>query len=247
MNTYSSHNEGHGTVVAEHAPECRPAPKWAVVLGDRLFPMPRRKLAARDILDQTGFGKEFVLLRDSERPDDVVSKDDTLVDLAEGNVFRATLRDESVPPHRQIVTPKLAFICDDAWEVTLVPGQTGHSLKRLLGLPDDAELFRDFESPHDERIRNDESVLFEDGPVFTVRGLTISVKINNQIVRFTKRRVTGLGIKETAIQQGVKIEVGFVLYRLKADGNLGPAIRDDEHVVLKSCDAFNCVAPDDNS
>jgi hypothetical protein len=203
-------------------------------------------MQARDILDQAGVPKERVLIRDYGTPDDVPLEDTAMVDLADGNVFR--LGAPCVHGHRGVNGPaKLAFICDDAWEVTLTPRQTGHSLKRLLGLADEAELLRDFESPNDQVIRDDEAVQFADGPVFTCRRVGVIVKVNRQDVRFLKRRVTGLEIKQTAIAQGVKIDVGCVLYRLNPDGSLGPAIRDSEVVVLKHGDAFQCVAPDDNS
>ena len=223
------------------------AAKWAAVFNDQLFPMPRRQLTARDILDQAGVGKEFVLVRDHGSPNDVVFDDDAMVDLAEGNVFRLIPRCEGGPQQPCTAPAKLAYVCDDAWEVTLIGKQTGHSLKRLLGLPDDAELLRDFESPNDQVIRDDEVVLHADGPVFTARRMTLTVKVNNKPVHFKKRRVTALELKQTAIDQGVKIDLDCVLYRVKPDGSLGPAIRDDEPVVLHECDAFNCVAPDDKS
>ena len=209
--------------------------------------MPRRKLADRDILDQAGIGRDFVLVRDHETPNDVAFADEAIVDLAEGNVFRAVTRCETEPQAPCAAAAKRAFVCDDAWEITLTGTQTGHSLKRLFGLPDDAELLRDYESPNDKLIGDEERVAFADGCVFTSRRVSFTVKVNNNDVRFTKRRVTGLEIKQTAIAQGVNIDVGCVLYRLKPDGGLGPAIRDDEDVTLKPCDAFNCVAPDDNS
>jgi hypothetical protein len=59
--------------------------------------------------------------------------------------------------------------------------------------------------------------------------------------------VTGLEVKQTAIAQGVSIDVGCVLYRLKKGGGLGPAIGDQDRIALKKCDEFRCVAPDDNS
>ena len=247
MDTQTVHATGHGIAVTEHAPQCRPAPKWAALLNDQLFPMSRRRLSARDILDQAGIGPESVLVRDHNSPNDVVLADDDAVDLAEGNVFRAIPRCEAAPRQHCTAPAKLAFVADDMWEVTVTSRQTGHSLKRLLGLPDDAEVFRDLESPNDQPIRDDEVVHFADGPVFTVRSATITVTVNNQKVSFTKRRVTGLQIKEAAISQGVKIEPSFVLYPVKPDGGLGAAIGDDKLVTLKECDAFSCVAPDDNS
>jgi Multiubiquitin len=174
---------GLGTAEAEHAQNCSPAPKWAALIGDRLFPMPRRKLAARDILDQAGVGMDFVLVRDHGSANDVVLKDDALVDLAEGNVFRVIPRCEAAPQPPCTGPAKLAFVCDDEWEVTLIGRQTGHSLKRLLGLPDDAVLFRDYESPDDQPIADDQAVDFRDGAVFTCR--------NQHSARETKIFVNG--------------------------------------------------------
>lgn len=91
------------------------------------------------------------------------------MDLAEGNVFRVIPRCEVAPQAPCTGPAKLAFVCDDEWEVTLISKQTGRSLKRLLGLPDDAVLLRDFESPNDKPISDDETVEFKDGPVLTCR------------------------------------------------------------------------------
>ena len=167
MPTENQKQEGPGTAGAEHVQNCGSAPKWAALVGDQLFPMPRRKLAARDILDQAGIGRDFVLVRDYGSPNDVVLLDDALVDLAEGNVFRVIARCETGPQQPCTGPAKLVFVCDDEWEVTLIGKQTGHSLKRLLGLPDDAVLLRDYESPQDEPISDDATVEFKDGAVFT--------------------------------------------------------------------------------
>ena len=224
-----------------------PPPKWAVVINDRLFPMAHSSPTARDILDQSGFGSDFSLVRDHGGTHDRLFQRDEVVDLAEGNVFRATPKCDSGESGHGLAPAKLAFVVDDAWEVTLIAHQTGYSLKRLLGLPDDAQLLRDLHSPHDEPVRDEDAVRFGDGPVFTLLHVTFEVKVNTKPVRFIKRRVSGLEIKETAIKQGIAIEVGFVLYRLKPDGSLGPVIRDDEPVTLKTCEEFSCVAPDDKS
>lgn len=63
------------------------AAKWAILLNDELFPMPRRKLLARDILDQCGVTRDFVLQRDHGDTHDVIFDDDKEVDLTHGNVF----------------------------------------------------------------------------------------------------------------------------------------------------------------
>lgn len=167
MNKEQKNENGHGVAEADHVQNCGSAPKWAALIGDSLFPMPRQKIDARDILDQAGVGREFVLVRDQSSPDDVVLADHALVDLAEGNVFRIIPRCEAALQPSCVGPAKLAFVCDDDWEVTLIGKQTGHSLKRLLGLPSAAVLLRDFESPHDQPIADNATVEFRDGAVFT--------------------------------------------------------------------------------
>ena len=214
MQTPPKQNEGHGTAVADHASKCRPAPKWAAVIEDRLFPMPRQKLTARDILDQAGSGPEVVLQRDHNSPNDVILNDEQVVDLGEGNVFRVIPRCEARPVHTCVESAKLAFVLDDDWKVTVIPTQTGHKLKGLFDLPDEVELLRDFESPNDKVIADDEHVHHSEGCVFTARKLVLTIKVNNNPVRFTTRRVTALEVKQTAIAQGVQIGEDFVLHAI---------------------------------
>jgi Multiubiquitin len=170
MATEQTVNEGHGSAGAKHVQNCGSAPKWAVLVGDRLFPMPRRKLTARVILDQSEHGSDVVLVRDHGGVQDVTFDGDAGVDLAEGNVFRTVPRCDAKPNTHCTEPAKLAFVCDDELEVTLISQQTGKALKRLLRLPADAVLLRDYESPNDQPIGDDERVEFHDGPVFTCRG-----------------------------------------------------------------------------
>ncbi len=228
-------------------PHGGPAPKWAGVVDDTLVPLPRRRLQARDVLAQAGAPPESTLVRDHNDPHDVALPPDTLIDLAEGNVFRVVEGCEPVDRPRPTAAPKLAFVVDDAWEVTTNPRQTLESLRGLFRIPADAEVLRDLESPHDEPIRRGEAVQFADGPVFRTQKTVITVTVNNKPVRFTKRRVSGLEIKTTAIDQGVEIDVGCVLYPQKPGGGRDPAIADATEVELHECDAFKCIAPDDNS
>lgn len=222
------------------------APKWAAVVADRLIPLPRQRLKGRDILAQAG-RPDAILLRDYNQPGDVVIHPDETVDLAECNVFRLVDACDAPHPGLPREAAKLAFIMDDAWEVTIQPVQTLQSLRGLFGLPDDAQIFRDYESPNDQEVEPGTKVQFADGPVFIARIEGLTVKVNRQPVHFKKRRETGLQIKQTAIDQKVAIELGFVLHRKQPDGEYGPAIRDDEAVILKECDEFRCVAPYDNS
>lgn len=163
--------------------------KWAATVDDRLIPLPRRKLRARDILHQSGASSEATLVRDLNSPNDIGFEPDSELDLSEGNVFRivagACQRRHVVPSE----SPKLAFIVDDRWEVTIEPRQTADSLRGLLGVADGVELLRDFESPNDEPIEDGERLLFQEGPVFVTRkGDSRQITI---IVRGRPRQVTG--------------------------------------------------------
>jgi len=75
---------------------------------------------------------------------------------------------------------------------------------------------------------------------------SISVKVNEQPVNFTERKVTGLVIKQTAIQQGVAIQLDFVLFWVRGAAPL-KQIADSETVNLHEGQVFRAVTPDDNS
>jgi hypothetical protein len=136
-------------------------------------------------------------------------------------------------------------VVDDIWEITTNPDHTGETVRHLFALPPEVKLFRDFRSPDDELIGNTDKIRFADGPVFRTEGLVITVKVNKTDVKFTKRRVTGAVIKQTAAQQGATIPAGGILYKVTPKGL--EKIADDAVVCLKECDEFRCVTPDDNS
>ncbi len=247
MSIHTQNQVGADSVGVKPHSKTIPQAKWAAVIEDRLFPMPRQKLTARDILGQTAFGPDVVLQRDHNSSNDVVIDEEQVVNLGDGNVFRLIPRCEARPASACVEPAKRAFVLDDEWKVTVIPEQTGRTLKGLFDLPDEVELVRDYESPNDEVIANGEHVHHAEGCVFTARKLVLTIKVNNNPVRFTKRRVTALEVKQTAIAQGVQIGEDFVLHAITPDGNQGPAIPDDKKLVLKPCDEFRCVAADDNS
>lgn len=238
-------SKGQDSCLAEHTPNCRPASKWAAVLGDRLMQMPRRVVLAKDIKHEAGIGPDFALVRDYNSPNDTVFADDAEVDLAEGNVFRVIPACEATPTTPCREPAKLAFVVDDIWEITTNPNHTGKTLHRLFALPPEVKLFRDSRSPDDELIGDADKIRFADGPVFRTEGLVITVKVNNKEVKFTKRRVTGEEIKKTAAHQGATIPPGGILYKVTPKGL--EKIADQDAVCLKECDEFRCVTPDDNS
>lgn len=143
--------------------------KWAALIDDRLAPMPQRRLKAKIISHQSGTNAELTLIRDFNSPIDVGFEPESMIDLSEGNVFRTASNCERRHSVSADSPPKLAFAVDDHWEVTIQPQQTGSSLRELFSLPKSAVLLRDFESPSDKRIDDDEPVTFADGPVFITR------------------------------------------------------------------------------
>jgi hypothetical protein len=224
-------------------------PKQAAVIDDSLYPMPRAILIARDILDQIGAPTNVALKRDYNGPQDHVFADDESVDLRHGNVFTTVPKCDPRPCGDAAAKPKLAFVLDveDAWEITLNPNQTGKTLKHLFGVAEDCALYRDLESPNDIPIGDDEPVKHADGPVFIAKNFGLTIKVNGNPVKMLKRKATALEVKQAAIAQGVKIGPDFVLFRVDAEGNTGPALPDDKVLKLSDCDEFRCVAQDDNS
>ena len=222
------------------------APKWAAVVGDRLIPLPHSHLKARDILFEVGAKPGTPLIRDYDSPHDIILLDDAAVDLAEGNVFRTERQatpGDGMPPD---APPKLAFVVDDAWEVMIRPSQTGQILRDLFEIPAEAELLRDYTSPHDRIVEDNDEILFADGPVFRTRVGSVTVKVNTNPVRVPLRG-TALALKQAAIDQKVTIQIDFLVFRIHADGSLSPEIPDTELLTFHEGEEFSCVATDDNS
>lgn len=74
---------------------------------------------------------------------------------------------------------------------------------------------------------------------------TVTVLVNENPVAFTDLKVTGLMIKEAAINQGVKIQLDFNLFEVK-EKKMVP-VKDDQKIVLHKGQEFRAVTPDDNS
>lgn len=235
-------------VPAQEAPASppRPEPKWAAVVGDRLVPLPHRRVKVSDVSHQAGLPPGTPLFRDYMSPRDVKLQPDDRIDLAEGNVFRTEPQGTPGEGQSPDAPAKLAFVADDDWELASRPEQTGQTLRGLFNLAADAQLLRDYESPHDESVEDDERVQFADGPVFRTRVGTVTVQVNNNPVRVPLRG-TGLSLKQAAIAQSVAIRLDFLLFRVHPDGSLSPPIPDDRHLTFHEGQEFRCVAPDDNS
>lgn len=233
--------------VGSELANCGPGPKWAAVIRDELFPMPRRRLRARQVLDIIGATADQALVRDHNSPNDRIFADDDDVDLGDGNVLEVRPKCEAVSRPCGSEPAKRAWVVDDSWEIGITESISVSGLRGLLNVPDDAELFRDIESPHDQPIADDAALKHSDGPVFRTERKSVTVKVNNQPVVFRRRQTTGAQFKQQAKLQGVSIELDFLLYRIESDGQLSPSIKDHELVLLTDCAEFRCIAADDNS
>jgi hypothetical protein len=145
--------------------------KWAALIDDVVVPAPRRILKVSVLKIQARIGNEFALVRDHNSPNDVVLGDDDEIDLANGNVFYKLLLHEVGPRDRCTAPPKLAYFVSDQAEVSTTPDLTGGNLRQLFNLPSHVDLLRDFESPRDVVIANDDAAYFTDGPVFIARNV----------------------------------------------------------------------------
>ena len=78
------------------------------------------------------------------------------------------------------------------------------------------------------------------------RPTVIRILVNNQPVELHERRVTGLVIKQTAIDQGVRIEIDFVLFMERGNGQR-QVIGDNDKVRVHPGSRFEAIPHDDNS
>ena len=134
----------------------------------------------------------MALVRDYTSANDIGFDFDAIVALAEGNVFRTVMGCATSHEIKCHAPPKLAFVVDDRWELTIQQHQTGDSLRALVGVDEKSELLRDYESPRDERIEDGERLAFQDGPVFITRN--VESREITIIVRGRPRQVSGRSI-----------------------------------------------------
>lgn len=174
---HDEHQEGFGgqqgtNLGAATSGPTQATPRWAALVEDQLVPMPCQRLAAADILFQASAPANMTLVRDFNSPNDIGFTSTTVVDLAEGNVFRLVHRCTERNEVRPNAEPKLAFVLNDRWEIVTRTNQTVASLRGLFELGNDVDLLRDYESPRDELLDDDDNVRFAEGPVFATRPAT---------------------------------------------------------------------------
>jgi len=74
----------------------------------------------------------------------------------------------------------------------------------------------------------------------------VDIEVNGDKVVMHKERPTGLEVKQAALEQGVAIQLTFVLQVERANGT-SDIIGDTDHVHLHPHQMFTAIAPDDNS
>ena len=73
----------------------------------------------------------------------------------------------------------------------------------------------------------------------------VVIEVNLKPVRLPEHKVTGLQIKEAAIDQGLPIELGFALFRMT--GSEQHRVRDRDEITVHAGEKFRCIKADDNS
>ncbi|MBI4932898.1 MAG: multiubiquitin domain-containing protein [Actinobacteria bacterium] len=95
--------------------------------------------------------------------------------------------------------------------------------------------------PHTEQSHTDKQDDVSKRPRFVV------IPVNTEPVRFEKKdELTGLEVKETAIDQGVDIKVDFVLTVVHAGGH-SRQVGDSDTVKITENIEFFAIPDDDNS
>ena len=72
------------------------------------------------------------------------------------------------------------------------------------------------------------------------------ISVNKKPVSLTEPIVTGLEIKQAAIDQGVSIDLTFRMVRVEADGKR-PPVNNADKVDVREFKTFIAIASDDNS
>jgi len=78
-------------------------------------------------------------------------------------------------------------------------------------------------------------------------GKEVTVTVNTKPVRLPDHRVKGLQIKEAAIDQGVEIQLDFLLTLEAHEGQPARTIDDDEVVTITKHSEFTANDADDDS
>ncbi|MEC5125982.1 E2/UBC family protein [Verrucomicrobiales bacterium BCK34] len=213
------------------------ASKWAALVNDQVIPMPGRHVTESILRNQANVPPDHVIVRDYNDPHDPILKKGEKVDLAKGSVFYSIPKcDAEDSPPACKSKPKLLTVVDDNPEVVVTDQQTGQSLRELHRVPKSDDLFRDYQSPKDERIAPQDKVDLTDGNVFITRaGTGLRIRVNNQM--FTEAEgvtatMTGAAIAKLVYPNAPNPRVKETTPGDKAEIPL------NQTVSIENCDSF---------
>ncbi len=218
--------------------------KWFLLIDDVPLAVPAPLVRVSVIKAQASIDAGKRLVRDHNSPDDVLLGDDQTVDLREGNVFYTLEADEVGGERGRCEAPaKLAMLVDDRAEIIGTPHQSGRSLRDLFAVPADAALLRDFDTPHDEAITDDQRVEYHDGPVFYTRRhhrppSALSIIVNRKTFTTAdgvKEEMTGLAIAALVSPQPAGTDV------YKREGGARKPVGLQETICVRTGDEFDVI------
>jgi hypothetical protein len=236
----NTNTDAHGAAEGSSTIQNGPAPKWAALINDSLFPMPRRHVRVSVLREQASIPSEHALFRDHNSEDDPQIADNATVDLGQGNVFYSEPACVQPPRGQPAAPAKLAFAVDDRWELVVKPAQTGQSLRDLFSVPGDVELLRDIEAPDDIVVGPADDANFGNGCVYRTRRnvAVLAIKVNR--LRFTEKDGVKSRMKGREIATLVEPHPDQTkVERLTPQGTV--AIGLDEEVPVANCDEFKVI------
>ena len=136
----------------------------------------------------------------------------------------------------------------ERWPISLI---TPVTLKRIASkLQENVFVVIEHEGEPDEEL-DDDAVVDLASPgierfAFRAAEKEVDIKVNTKPVRISRGEHTGHEIKAAAIAQGVNIQLNFLLYLIKRNGET-ERIDDDKPVKVKRGQEYDAIADDDNS
>lgn len=235
-----------------NAPTSRPASKWAAIINDQNIPAPERMVKVSVLKAQADIPEDHTLFRDCSPSQDVPFGSKDVLDLAEGNVFYS--REGCFAPSASPCNgrAKLGWFVDDRHEITLLPHQTGESIRELFSLNNDHCLLQDFDSPNDKLIAADAKLEFANGPVFITRcdgsqPKEITIIVNTRKKTVSKKTLTFEDVVRLAFDKpptGANICITVTYRRGPACNPQGTMVQGGKPVEIQNGMIFDVTATD---
>lgn len=175
-------------------------PRWCALIDDNIVIAPTIELKASLLIELAKINPETTLFRDYNSDKDKAIDKNQNINLSEGNVFYTVKKGGKYNDNKPTSIAKLAFFVDDRFEIVTIDRLSYSGFCDLFGL-DDVNLYRDFESPNDEIIKDDSVIFFKDGPTFYTRpkeSKIIKIFVNSREKEVQKKELSYKEIVEFA-------------------------------------------------